>query len=98
MNMQNLVLIVAELVFRATDHAEIRGCLFSESDRNLVFNKHRVGRRVLHLFKHDALLHLADILLLYHSHQLSELFINKFGTELMVFGETFVHKSIAALL
>jgi hypothetical protein len=57
-----------------------------------------VGRRVLHLFKHDALLHLADILLLYHSHQLSELFINKFGTELMVFGETFVHKSIAALL
>lgn len=96
--MKNLVLVVSKLVLRTADHAKIRGCLFSESDWHLVLNEHRVGGWVLHLFEHYTLLHLSDILLLHNTHQLCKLFVNQFGTELMVFGEAFIHECIAALL
>ena len=98
MYMKNLVLVVSKLVLRTADHAEIWGCLFSESDWYLVLDEHRVGRWVLHLFEHYALLHLSDILLLHNTHQLRKLFVNEFGTELMVFGEALIHECIAALL
>ena len=96
--MKNLVLVVSELILRTADHAKIRGCLFSESDWYLVLNEHRVGGWVLHLFEYNTLLHLSDILLLHNTHQLCKLFVNQFGTELMVFGEALIHECVAALL
>jgi len=97
-DVQNFILVVAELVLRAAYYAKVGGSLFAKSNWDLVLDEHLVSTWVLHLLEHDTLLHLPDVLFLNNPHQLCELLINKLWAELVVFCEALVHERVTALL
>jgi hypothetical protein len=97
MDMQYFVLIVAKLVFGTSYYPEVGRSFLSQSDWNLQLDEIGVVHGVLHLFEHNTLFHLPDVFFLDHSHEFSELFVDKFWVELVVVSQGLVHDNIAAL-
>lgn len=84
-HMQDLVLVLRELVLRTSNHSEVRCGAFGEPDRDLEFDEAVVVVGVLHLFQHDAFLHLSDVLFLDHAHQFVEFLQDHVCSEFVVF-------------
>ena len=98
MHVQNLILVVSELVLGATNDAKVRRGLLGETNWYLKFGKLVVVSRVLHLLEHDALFHLADVLLLNHAHQRSKLLQNKVRIEIVVLAHALGEEALTSLL
>lgn len=98
MHVQNLILVVSELVLGATNDAKVGRGLLGETNWYLKFGKLVVVSRVLHLLEHDALFHLADVLLLNHAHQRSKLLQNKVRIEIVILAHALGEEALTSLL
>lgn len=98
MHVQNLILVVGELVLGATNDAKVRCGFLGETNGYLKFGKLIVVGWVLHLLEHDALFHLADVLLLNHAHQRSKLLQNKVRIETVVLAHALGEEALTSLL
>ena len=65
-----------EVKLGAPHNSEVRSCSLLESDRNFKLLELLVVHRVLHLSQNDAFLHLANVFLFDHSHQMLEGIVN----------------------
>lgn len=98
MDVQNLVLVIGKLVLGAANHTEVRGSLLIKADWHLLFRKLLVVGWVLHLFEHNALFHLANVLLLDNTHQRSELLKHKVRVEFVILTHTLGQEALTAFL
>jgi len=98
MHVKDLVLVVRELVFGAADDTKVGRGLLVQADGHLKLDEFVVGGGVLHLLHNDALLHLADVLLLDNAHQRLELLEQEVRLDRTVLGLALVEERLAAVL
>jgi len=92
------ILFIIDIVFGATNHSEVGISSFAETNGDAELYEFIVVIRVLHLFDNNALLHLADVLFLDHSHQVVEGAINELGTVVVSLLHTHCHEFFTTLL
>lgn len=91
------ILVLHVVVFLGGDDSEVRVGVLVDAEGHLGLEETAEVVRVLHVLLDNALLHLADVLLLDDAHQVGESAVDGILFEAVTLLDTFSHEALAAL-
>ena len=97
-SVENARLVLHVTVLFAGDYAKVRIGVLVQADGDLTGDVLAEISRVVHVLHYDALLHLADVLLLNDAHQIRKSAIDGVLFESVALLDAFSHEAFAALL